>query len=66
MAYDRYESRRGWREPRSRFAGDYGESRGLDRDEREDRGCLDRADMLFVRADHLHMLAHLAQQPALG
>ena len=37
MAYDRYESRRGWREPRSRFAGDYGESRssgrGWDRDD---------------------------------
>lgn len=38
MAYDRYESRRGWREPRSRFADDY-----RDRDEREDRGLFERA-----------------------
>lgn len=38
MAYDRYESRRGWREPRSRFADD-----NRDRDEREDRGLFERA-----------------------
>jgi len=49
MAYDRYESRRGGREPRSRFAGDYDRSedrsfgRGFDRDEREDRGFFERA-----------------------
>jgi hypothetical protein len=53
MAYDRYESRRGWREPRSRFSQDYGdryESRGYgrnwDRDEEEDRrerGFFERA-----------------------
>jgi hypothetical protein len=35
MTYDRYESRRGWREPRSRSAGDF--------NEREDRGFFDRA-----------------------
>jgi hypothetical protein len=50
MAYERYESRRGWREPRSRFAGDYDRSegrsygRGFDRDDdREDRGFFERA-----------------------
>ena len=46
MAYDRYESRRGWREPRSRFAGDgdrFEDRRGFDRDEREERGFFDRA-----------------------
>jgi hypothetical protein len=53
MAYDRYESRRGWREPRSRFSQDYGdrsENRGYgrswDRDDdedRRDRGFFERA-----------------------
>ena len=49
MAYDRYDTRRGWREPRSRFASDYGENRsfgrGWDRDEddRNDRGFFERA-----------------------
>jgi hypothetical protein len=48
MAYDRFESRRGWREPRSRFSQDYGErfeGRGWDRDEddRRDRGFFERA-----------------------
>jgi hypothetical protein len=52
MAYDRYESRRGWREPRSRFSQDYGdryESRGQgrswdrDEDDRNERGFLERA-----------------------
>src|SRR5436190_20393059 len=48
MAYDRYGSRRGWREPRSRFAGDYGENRssgrGWDRDDDDrDRGFFERA-----------------------
>jgi len=48
MAYDRYESRRGWREPRSRSAGDYNESRsagrGWDRDDDDrDRGFFERA-----------------------
>src|SRR4029453_7055591 len=48
MAFDRYESRRGWREPRSRFAGHYGEGRstgrGWDRDDDDrDRGFFERA-----------------------
>jgi hypothetical protein len=47
MAYDRYETRRGWREPRSRFAGEFNEDRSygraFDRDEREDRGFFERA-----------------------
>lgn len=50
MAYDRYETRRGWREPRSRFAGDLdrpegrSHGRGFDRDDdRDDRGFFDRA-----------------------
>jgi hypothetical protein len=48
MAYDRYETRRGWREPRSRFAGDNGENRGWrggwDRDDDDrDRGFFERA-----------------------
>jgi hypothetical protein len=51
MAYERYESRRGWREPRSRFAGDFndrpeerGFGRGFDRDpERDERGFFERA-----------------------
>lgn len=49
MAYDRYDSRRGWREPRSRFSRDPGdrfEERSWDRDgdeDRRDRGFLDRA-----------------------
>ena len=48
MAYDRYETRRGWRDPRSRFSSDYGENRGMrsgwdrDDDDRE-RGFFDRA-----------------------
>ena len=51
MAYDRYEARRGWREPRSRFGEDFRErnedryGRGFDRDVegREDRGFFERA-----------------------
>ena len=50
MAYDRYETRRGWREPRSRFAARIATGRkpqlgrGLDRDDdREDRGFFERA-----------------------
>ena len=48
MAYDRFENRRGWRDPRSRYAteiGDRSENRSSDRDYegREDRGFLDRA-----------------------
>jgi hypothetical protein len=52
MAYDRYENRRGWREPRSGAAGEYGdrfENRGSGRswdrddDDRNDRGFLERA-----------------------
>ncbi len=52
MAYDRYESRRGWREPRSRFSpesGDRYETRGQGRswdrddDDRGDRGFFERA-----------------------
>ncbi|HYC94787.1 MAG TPA: DUF2171 domain-containing protein [Sphingomicrobium sp.] len=52
MAYDRYESRRGWREPRSRFSQDYGErSEGRERgrswdrddDDRGERGFFERA-----------------------
>jgi hypothetical protein len=50
MAYDRYETRRGWREPRSRFGGDYDRSedrsygRPFDRDhDRDDRGFFERA-----------------------
>ncbi|MFL6789385.1 MAG: DUF2171 domain-containing protein [Sphingomicrobium sp.] len=45
MAYDRFESRRGWREPRSRTGRDYGETRGFDRDDddRGDRGFFERA-----------------------
>ncbi|MFL6779930.1 MAG: SWFGD domain-containing protein, partial [Sphingomicrobium sp.] len=49
MAYDRYESRRGWRDPRSRFSDDFrergedrfGRDRGFDRD--DDRGFFERA-----------------------
>ena len=41
MAYDRYDSRRGWREPRSRFAEDY--DRGRDRFDRDERGFFERA-----------------------
>jgi len=48
MAYDRYETRRGWRDPRSRFAGDYGENRSFGRsfdrdDDDRERGFFDRA-----------------------
>jgi len=49
MAYDRYEGRRGWREPRGRFSddGDRFEERsfgrGLDRDDRDERGFFERA-----------------------
>jgi len=45
MAYDRFESRRGWREPRSRYGRDYGETRSFDRDDddRGDRGFFERA-----------------------
>lgn len=43
MAYDRFEDRRGWREPRSRYEG-RGFDRGFERDEdRQDRGFFDRA-----------------------
>jgi hypothetical protein len=49
MAYDRYESRRGWREPRSRASQDQGErfegrgqGRSWDRDD-DDRGFFERA-----------------------
>jgi hypothetical protein len=52
MAYDRYESRRGWREPRYRYGRDEGdrfETRSFDRnwdrdyEDRQDRGFFDRA-----------------------
>jgi hypothetical protein len=48
MAYDRYDTRRGWREPRSRLGVDYGENRGWrsnwDReDDDRERGFFDRA-----------------------
>lgn len=52
MAYDRFESRRGWREPRSRFSQDNGDrfenrsyGRGWDRDDddRGERGFFERA-----------------------
>ena len=50
MAYDRYDSRRGGRDPRSRFASDMGErsrdrsmDRGYDRDDRDERGFFERA-----------------------
>ena len=46
MAYDRYDSRRGWREPRSRFSGESDRGRRFDRDDRDDRddrGFFERA-----------------------
>ena len=43
MAYDRYDSRRGWREPRSRFSDDDDRERRFDRDDRDERGFFDRA-----------------------
>jgi len=48
MAYDRFDSRGGWREPRSRQSREYGENRGWgrdwDRDEDDrDRGFFERA-----------------------
>ena len=49
MAYDRYDSRRGWREPRSRFSQDdryetRGQGRSWDReDDDRDRGFFERA-----------------------
>lgn len=44
MAYDRYDSRRGWREPRSRFSGDSDRSsQRFDRDDRDERGFFERA-----------------------
>ena len=48
MAYDRYETRRGWRDPRSRLSDEYGENRsfgrGWDRgDDDRERGFFDRA-----------------------
>ena len=43
MAYDRYESRRGWREPRSRQSGDYDRGQRFGRDDRDDRGFFERA-----------------------
>lgn len=41
MAYDHYEARRGWREPRSRFGSDYDDRRN--RDDERDRGFFERA-----------------------
>jgi hypothetical protein len=51
MAYDRYESRRGWRDPRTRSTSDYGEryenrssARNWDRDDDDrERGFFERA-----------------------
>ena len=49
MAYDRFEGRSGWREPRSRFGREYGENRSSgrnwdrDEDDRSDRGFFERA-----------------------
>ena len=45
MAYDRFEGRSGWREPRSRSGRDYGENRSWNRedDDRSDRGFFERA-----------------------
>src|SRR4030095_1102010 len=45
MAYDRFEGHRGWREPRSRYSRDYGDTRSFDRDggARSDRGFFERA-----------------------
>jgi len=49
MAYDRYEGRRGGRDPRSRFSSDYGENRSFGRswdrddDDRNERGFFERA-----------------------
>lgn len=52
MAYDRYESRRGWREPRSRYSQEndrfegrssYGRSWDRDEDDRNERGFFERA-----------------------
>jgi len=43
MAYDRYDSRRGWREPRSRMSGDYERGRRFERDDRDERGFFERA-----------------------
>jgi len=44
MAYDRFENRRGSRDPRSRFSADYEENRSFGRDEDDrQRGFFDRA-----------------------
>ena len=44
MAYDRYDSRSGWREPRSRQNREYGENRNWDRDDDDrERGFFERA-----------------------
>jgi len=45
MAYDRYESRPGWREPRSRYGGDLNErsDERFGRQGREERGFFERA-----------------------
>jgi hypothetical protein len=43
MAYDRYDSRRGWREPRSRFSAESERNSRFDRDDRDDRGFFERA-----------------------
>jgi hypothetical protein len=44
MAYDRYETRRGWREPRSRFSPESGDRfEGRDFEGREERGFFERA-----------------------
>jgi hypothetical protein len=42
MAYDRYDSRRGWREPRSRYS-EYFDRDRFDRNERDERGFFERA-----------------------
>jgi hypothetical protein len=43
MSYDRYDSRRGWREPRSRFMSDNERRDRFDRDDPNDRGFFERA-----------------------
>lgn len=49
MAYDRFEGRRGWREPRGQQSRDFGENRSFERswdrddDDRRDRGFFERA-----------------------
>ena len=49
MAYDRFEGRSGWREPRSRYGREFGENRGSARNwerddyDRNERGFFERA-----------------------